>query len=114
MGTRRMRIHVSHAGDPILLPDLDKLIKLKAVRDISLGEVLDVGPVLILSNLQVGLADIQEVAYFLHINFEDGDFELELHVVGRFLDGVEQILDLTNHPSTIRGMMPFASRSFKS
>lgn len=109
-----MLVHVSGAGGPILLSVGDDAEQFVAIADIGLGEIFDKTALLVLPELEVVLGDVQAIAHFFHVEFEDGDLELELDGVGRLLDGGEQSLDLSRPTCTILGMMPLFSFSFRS
>ena len=76
--------------------------------------MLNIGSAFIFPDFQVCLGDVQKISDFFHVHFKNGDFKFKLEVVWRFLDRMEEIFDLSYHRFTIRGIIPFASRSFRS
>lgn len=76
------RIHIGHTGGPILLPQMDELVQLHLVGNVGFSQVLHIrSRALVLPDLEVYFADVQEIPYFLHVEFEDGDLEFELQVL---------------------------------
>jgi hypothetical protein len=67
----------------------DNSEELVFIADIVFSEVLDEAALLVLPDLEVVLADVQQIPDLLHVELEDRNFEFELDGVGRFFDGCE-------------------------
>ena len=89
MGTGRVFVHICCAGDSVLLAAGDNSEELVFIADIVFSEVLDEAALLVLPDLEVVLADVQQIPDLLHVELEDRNFEFELDGVGRFFDGCE-------------------------
>ena len=110
----RFTVHVGRTRRPVLLAQVQNFIERGLVADVSFCDVFDVGPVLVLADFEVVFARVEQIPHFLHVDFKDGDFELELQVLGRFLNGVEKVLNLNGGKYTIRGIKPFYYQEFQS
>jgi hypothetical protein len=89
VGTGRVLVHICCAGDSVLLAVGDNSEELVFIADIVFSEVLDEAALLVLPDLEVVLADVQQIPDLLHVELEDRNFEFELDGVGRFFDGCE-------------------------
>lgn len=47
--------------------------KLVLVTDVEFSEIFNVASLFVLSNLEVILADVEEISNFLHVKLEDGN-----------------------------------------
>ena len=110
-----MLVHVGGASDPVLLPVRDDPRQLVLVANVHLGDILNVAAFLVLSDLEIVLAYVEQVPYFLHVELEYRQLYLELDRFRTLFDGLEKSVDLSAYDScTIRGIIPLLSFSLKS
>ena len=82
-----MFVHFGGAGDPVSLALCDQCPNLRTFCYIPLCQILYVVSTLALPQREVTLGDVQKVPNFLAVKLEDGDFQLKLDVLWRFLYG---------------------------
>ncbi len=68
-----MFVHVSGTCYSILLTMGNDSKKLVLVTDVEFSEIFNVASLFVLSNLEVILADVEEISNFLHVKLEDGN-----------------------------------------
>lgn len=94
VGSRTFSIHFGGGDGPVLVADLDDLVDLLLVADITLGHAADMdAQLLVLMNLEVSLPWIEKIFDFLVIDLNKADFYREFNVFRLFSDLLEETSD---------------------